>query len=342
MNVLDKFLDNDENNDTTPQQDGEGVQQRVLGSGGGAQAETQLHASASQMPPPMTQPVLDIAQNTQCQPAPQDNLETSTHNGGRSEEEHEGEEGLSEEAKIHARSERKRHREKQRRSDVNSQFASLTALLRRIEAEDLESDSSDEDSDEGECANGNSGTDPNSSGVRKRKRGSLGILGFAQSSPANRVDLIARTIAILDRLYELNLKRRKDIRELRKSLKKFKGADLPGTHMYSNSLEKPMMNNMGMANSMNGMATMNPMGFMGNPMMNGMGFMMMAPTAMQQMTQGRQQMMQLQQQQQQQPSSETGGTSRNSSYSQVSTVEVLFKSISKHSNTRSIWTSNNQ
>merc|ERR1712085_199885 len=42
--------------------------------------------------------------------------------------------------KARIRSERKRSREKQRRSDVNTQFTDLTALLKKIEAEDVQSD----------------------------------------------------------------------------------------------------------------------------------------------------------------------------------------------------------
>ena len=48
-----------------------------------------------------------------------------------------------------ARSMRKRHREKQRRSDVNSQFTSLIELLRKIQTEyDSDCDDDDESDDD--------------------------------------------------------------------------------------------------------------------------------------------------------------------------------------------------
>merc|ERR1712005_87894 len=44
--------------------------------------------------------------------------------------------GVDEGLKSQARSERKRSREKQRRTDVNKQFGELTEVLKRIEAEE--------------------------------------------------------------------------------------------------------------------------------------------------------------------------------------------------------------
>lgn len=91
------------------------------------------------------------------------------------------------ESKALARSERKRTREKKRRCDVNAQFADLTTLLRRVEEED-----ENEDDD-----------------VEKR---------VTSSNPTNRVDLIARTIYMMERIHEGNIKRRKKISKLQQDI----------------------------------------------------------------------------------------------------------------------------
>merc|ERR1712228_340610 len=78
-----------------------------------------------------------------------------------------------------ARSERKRCREKQRRSDVNTQFSDLTTLLKRI--------------DETE-----------------------GIPSI--TSPMNRVDLISKTIVTLTRIHKENQKRKAKEEELENEL----------------------------------------------------------------------------------------------------------------------------
>ena len=86
--------------------------------------------------------------------------------------------------KVQARSERKRSREKQRRSDVNKQFADLTQLLRRIESEE-----------EGRT-----------------------VVPMSSASATNRVDLIARTITTMQRTHELCKKRKTEIESLQKQL----------------------------------------------------------------------------------------------------------------------------
>lgn len=127
-------------------------------------------------------------------------------------------ENLDIEGKVHARSERKRNREKQRRTDVNAQFAALTSLLRRVEAEDLESDADTEEDDDDSA-------DPDNK-TKKRKKCSLSVIGaLGQGSPSNRVDLIARTITVMDRLHELSAKRRTEVRKLKKQLKTTKTTD---------------------------------------------------------------------------------------------------------------------
>ncbi len=153
---------------------------------------------------------------------------------------------LSEEKKAQIRSERKRNREKQRRSDVNSQFAALTELLKRVEGYDLDSDVSD-DEDEKE--------------TKKRKVNPVG--GVMNITPSNRVDLIARTIAVMDRLHQVNRSLRQNVKELRKTLSKVK---------LGNEKSTNGMNQQGFINGMVG-------GGMGGNSFGG-GMMMMVPQQM--------------------------------------------------------------
>jgi hypothetical protein len=99
--------------------------------------------------------------------------------------------GNENEFSTHARSERKRSREKQRRSDVNKQFNDLTQLLMQIESEEVQEES-----------------------TRAR-------LSF---NPANRVDLIARTISHLQCLHEANKKRNAKIESLEQQLEQARKA----------------------------------------------------------------------------------------------------------------------
>lgn len=84
--------------------------------------------------------------------------------------------------RAQARSERKRSREKQRREDVNKQFADLIALLPQIEADEED-------------------------GNR-----------LPYSSITNRVDLIVVTIGILERLHKVSTDRKHEIARLEKEL----------------------------------------------------------------------------------------------------------------------------
>lgn len=81
------------------------------------------------------------------------------------------------------RTERKRTREKQRRSDVNKQFQELTALLRRLETEDPD-----------EFSN------------------------LPPYSPANRVELMGRTVQLITVLYDRSKKRKGEIADLQQRL----------------------------------------------------------------------------------------------------------------------------
>jgi len=98
---------------------------------------------------------------------------------------------VAEKARI--RSERKRSREKQRRSDVNTQFSDLTTLLKKIEAEDVQGDE-----------------------IRKDF---ITELSTASSNNMNRVDLIGKTITVLNRIHNDNQKRKRSIDELNEELK---------------------------------------------------------------------------------------------------------------------------
>jgi len=128
----------------------------------------------------------------------------------------EDEELISAEARAQARSERKRSREKQRRSDVNKQFADLTQLLRRIEAEDLDAE------------------------------GMAGLSSIPSGGPTNRVDLIARTIAVLERMHDMSSKRRREVVDLNRQLEEMKkmaedtAARLKEATVYQQGPPKPV------------------------------------------------------------------------------------------------------
>lgn len=163
---------------------------------------------------------------------------------------------LSEDVKTQIRSERKRTREKQRRSDVNAQFAALTELLKRVEGYDLDSDVSDDEDDS----------------CKKKPKLSTSVT-VVNATPSNRVDLIARTISIMDRLHKVNRSLRTTIKGLRKTMKKMNNVDgdmkKPGM-MYSNGMM------FGQNGQFPGMMMMMPpgmqqMGMMGNNMGGGMG-----------------------------------------------------------------------
>lgn len=132
------------------------------------------------------------------------------------EEEEQDEEAISAEARAQARSERKRSREKQRRSDVNKQFADLSQLLRRIEAEDLDAE------------------------------GMAGLSTFPSGGPTNRVDLIARTIAVLERMHKMSSKRRREVVDLNRQLEDMKkmaedtAARLKEATLYQQGPPKPV------------------------------------------------------------------------------------------------------
>lgn len=243
MQVLDNFLDNDESNHNDEE------------SNHHQQQERNIHPVNHSMPTvtnsshPSTSE--EDATTGQTQTVPLENagggelFGASAHSASGikiDDDNLDSNTDLTEEMKTQIRSERKRTREKQRRSDVNSQFSTLTELLQRVEGYDLESDVSDDEDD---------------SETKKRKINSVGVINVA---PSNRVDLIARTIAVMDRLHRVNRSLRQNVKGLRKQVKKF-------THVGGgDDLKKPgMMNSNFMNNGMQGMMMMMPqqMGGMG-------------------------------------------------------------------------------
>ena len=92
-----------------------------------------------------------------------------------------------------SRSERKRHREKKRRSDVNKGFDELMALLLEIDPEVREE-----------------AEDRASKGQLKR------VLGAHEDNVLSRVDLIATSIKVLKRVHEENEKHKQMVEELLK------------------------------------------------------------------------------------------------------------------------------
>jgi len=90
-----------------------------------------------------------------------------------------------EDTRNQARIERKRKLEKQRRSDVNKQFSELQGALRRLESEDPEE-----------------------------------VRGLPAYTPSNRVDLIARTVALLHHLHDNNKRRKAEIADLKQQLER--------------------------------------------------------------------------------------------------------------------------
>lgn len=114
--------------------------------------------------------------------------------------------GITDDVKAAARSERKRSREKQRRSDVNKQFATLTDLLRQIES---------------------SHTDLFASPVWTE----------ASFSPSNRVELMARTIHVLQTMEHSHKRQKTRIQELEVQLDSAKKA---GEEAAAKAKEKMM------------------------------------------------------------------------------------------------------
>lgn len=250
MQVLDNFLDNDEaasaelsrndhsfSNITHAHNENTSINSHSP-VGHNMQHPNHQNESASCKHEPKEEPV--DAQTQVAKSKSSSNTTTSTSSVTSNKNTDDIDPNLSEDTKAQIRSERKRNREKQRRSDVNNQFAALTDLLQSVEGYDLDSDVSD---DEDECE------------PKKRKINSVGMVNVA---PANRVDLIARTIAVMDRLHKVNRSLRQNVKDLRKNLKKNNGG-AAATNSTS-AMPGMMMNGMNMAmnGQMQGMMMMMP------------------------------------------------------------------------------------
>jgi len=138
-----------------------------------------------------------VASNT-CPPPVPPTISISSHHGGSSSQESGAAIAeVEDDAKAQARSERKRSREKQRRSDVNKQFADLADIIRKIETEDAST----------------------------RFVGSATSNGLplaSRTGPTNRVDLMARTIHMLEQLHSTNKKHKSQRSSLEKQLEEMK------------------------------------------------------------------------------------------------------------------------
>lgn len=144
-------------------------------------------------------PVMQAAVETAACLAPSEN---SHHNTTSSNIQNET---IHEEAKALARSERKRSREKQRRLDVNKQFTDLTKLVAQIEQEEREEDPT----------------------------------VFRQSfSATNRADLIARAISHMERLRDVNKRRKLENATLQQQLQESQKAGEDIAAKYKEALCK--------------------------------------------------------------------------------------------------------
>lgn len=149
---------------------------------------------------------------------------------------------IDEGSKSQARSERKRSREKQRRTDVNKQFGELTEVLKRIESE------------EQQLQQERAAREEARDGAKANQPSRMVLPPF---SPTNRVDLIARTIAHLERLSHVT---KKQVQEVQKLEEQLKNSQKAGEDM-AQKLKDAVFNQ---GHPPNGMMTMN--GMMGNGM----------------------------------------------------------------------------
>lgn len=141
----------------------------------------------------MSSPPSDAGPSPSLMPYPNTFSEEEIHDilgAMNSQEYHEdANDPITADCRAKARSERKRSREKQRREDVNKHFGDLSQLLRHIESEDEE--------------------------------GSKWI-PVTTVGPTNRVDLIARTIVVLERIHKVSTERKQEIVDLNKQLEDMK------------------------------------------------------------------------------------------------------------------------
>lgn len=136
-----------------------------------------------------------------------------------------------EEAKKNSRVERKRHREKQRRLDTNSQFAALSEIIREIETEDfveeasgLVSTATGTQSAGGTPAAaavaataGQADSNPDDPQITSKKfKTDFSSTSTSKTVSSNRVDLIARTCSVITQLRQIRRSRREELRDARR------------------------------------------------------------------------------------------------------------------------------
>ena len=169
------------------------------------------------------------------------------------------------------RSERKRSREKQRRTDVNKQFNELTDVIKRIETDEQKNQQDiivreqerdkeyqrqrqqttqhgdDETTTEEDGSSSNKRLKPTSPSTSSSVMSSCVLPPF---SATNRVDLIARTIAHLERLARVTNKQRSDINSLEEQLtvSKKAGEDTASKLKQATTVQMNMANPMMMNN----------------------------------------------------------------------------------------------
>jgi hypothetical protein len=129
--------------------------------------------------------------------------------------------------KEKAACERKRNREKQRRNDVNQQFTDLTSLLKSIE----ESEDKEYEVESVEV------------GIEGAKKQRLGKGFYGRTGPTNRIDLIARTIVVLEHLWTESRERSDEIKSLKHQLNQAKNeiAKTKSDAATSSAQNKPQM-----------------------------------------------------------------------------------------------------
>ena len=161
----------------------------------GKNCDFAVHDPPNRIPAAMTPPVetaapveAAIPPSPSLMPYPSTFSEEEIHDilGAMNSNDNDGDDtGISADSRAKARSERKRSREKQRREDVNKHFGDLSQLLRHIETEDED--------------------------------GSKWVPATTVG-PTNRVDLIARTIIVMERIHKVNMDRKQEIVDLNKQL----------------------------------------------------------------------------------------------------------------------------
>eukprot|EP00531_Pseudo-nitzschia_arenysensis_P007006 CAMPEP_0116136024 /NCGR_PEP_ID=MMETSP0329-20121206/11501_1 /TAXON_ID=697910 /ORGANISM="Pseudo-nitzschia arenysensis, Strain B593" /LENGTH=469 /DNA_ID=CAMNT_0003630859 /DNA_START=437 /DNA_END=1846 /DNA_ORIENTATION=+ len=232
--------------------------QELMGLIPGDQQQQQQHTQ----PPPLS---LDASLQQQQQQQQQHSIPLPTV--ARSNKE------IDDSTKNQARSERKRSREKQRRTDVNKQFGELTEVLKRIESEEQQWLQQQQLQQQ----NGESTSATTTATATVTSTAPLTLPPF---SPTNRVDLIARTIAHLERLSHVTKKQVQEIANLGKRLKSSsKAGEEMAQKLKDAVFQQQQQGGMMAMNGMMGNGMVNPW----NPMQMSNGMMSIQPQKQQMM-----------------------------------------------------------